>query len=115
MQMFFCRFPRWLSGKESTCQCRRHGFNPWSGKTPLATEQLSPCAATADPHAATTEALAARSPGSAVRSPCDEKPTFRSTAQPRQPGKAACRGEALAQPATAQNNPSLLRTHSCVS
>ena len=20
--------PRWLSGKESTCQCRRRGFNP---------------------------------------------------------------------------------------
>ena len=28
-------FPRWLSGKESACQCRRHkrhGFNPWVGK-----------------------------------------------------------------------------------
>ena len=26
------RLPRWLSGKESTCQCRRcekHGFDPW--------------------------------------------------------------------------------------
>ena len=26
---------RWLSGKEPTCQCRRHkrpGFNPWDGK-----------------------------------------------------------------------------------
>ena len=33
--------PWWLSGKESACQCRRHGFNPWSGKTPHATEQLS--------------------------------------------------------------------------
>ena len=22
----------WLSGKESTCQCRRHGFNSWVGK-----------------------------------------------------------------------------------
>ena len=21
--------PRWLSGKESACQCRRHGFDPW--------------------------------------------------------------------------------------
>ena len=21
-------FPWWLSGKESACQCRRHGFNP---------------------------------------------------------------------------------------
>ena len=24
----------WLRGKESTCQCRRHGFQPWLGKTP---------------------------------------------------------------------------------
>ena len=29
--------PRWLSGKESTCQCRRHQrgeFDPWMGKIP---------------------------------------------------------------------------------
>ena len=29
--------PRWLSGKEPTCQCRRcrrHGFDPWAGKLP---------------------------------------------------------------------------------
>ena len=26
--------PRWLSGKESTCQCRRPGFDPWVGKIP---------------------------------------------------------------------------------
>ena len=29
--------PRWCSGKESTCQGRRHkrcGFNPWIGKIP---------------------------------------------------------------------------------
>ena len=28
---------RWLSGKESTCQCRRHkrhGFSPWFRKIP---------------------------------------------------------------------------------
>ena len=24
----------WLSGKESSCQCRRHRFNPWVGKIP---------------------------------------------------------------------------------
>ena len=23
---------RWLSGKESTCQCRRHRFDPWVRK-----------------------------------------------------------------------------------
>ena len=27
-------FPGWLHGKESACQCRRHGFNPWVGKIP---------------------------------------------------------------------------------
>ena len=26
--------PSWLSGKESTCQCRRCGFDPWVGKIP---------------------------------------------------------------------------------
>ena len=26
--------PRWLSGKESACQCRRLGFNPWVRKIP---------------------------------------------------------------------------------
>ena len=24
--------PRWCGGKESTCQDRRHRFNPWSRK-----------------------------------------------------------------------------------
>ena len=31
------QLPWWLSGKESTCQCRRHsrlGFNPWVKKSP---------------------------------------------------------------------------------
>ena len=26
------RLPRWLSGKESFCQCRRHRFDPWIGE-----------------------------------------------------------------------------------
>ena len=34
----FCKLldvvPGGTSGKESTCQCRRHGFNPWVGKIP---------------------------------------------------------------------------------
>jgi len=34
--------PWWLSGKEATCQCRRHQFNPQSRKIPLAVEQLRP-------------------------------------------------------------------------
>ena len=28
------RLPRKLSGRESACQCRRHGFNPWVRKRP---------------------------------------------------------------------------------
>ena len=32
----------WLINEESICQCRRHGFNPWSGKMPHALEPLSP-------------------------------------------------------------------------
>ena len=35
--------PWWLSGKKSACQCRRQGFDPWSGKISRATMQLSPC------------------------------------------------------------------------
>ena len=27
-------FPWWLSDNESTCQCRRHSFDPWVGKIP---------------------------------------------------------------------------------
>ena len=38
--------PWWLSGKESTCQCRRHGSQiPY----PNAVERLSPCATTIEP------------------------------------------------------------------
>ena len=28
------RLPRWLSGKEPSCQCRSHGFDPWGGQIP---------------------------------------------------------------------------------
>ena len=43
------RRPWWCSGWESACRCRRHGFEPWSGKIPHAAEQLSPCATTTEP------------------------------------------------------------------
>ena len=33
------RLPRWHSGKESTCQCRRCGFDPWVRKTPWRRKQ----------------------------------------------------------------------------
>ena len=38
----------WLSGKESTCQCRRHRFDPWSGKIPHAAGHLSLCTTTTE-------------------------------------------------------------------
>ena len=31
---WYLGLPWWLSGKESACQCRRQGFNPWVGKIP---------------------------------------------------------------------------------
>ena len=36
--------PRWLSGKDSACQCRshrRHGFDPWVGKILLEEEMAT--------------------------------------------------------------------------
>ena len=41
--------PWWRSGWESACQCRGHGFEPWSGKIPHTAEQLSPWATTTEP------------------------------------------------------------------
>ena len=41
--------PWWRSGWESACQCRGHGFEPWSGKIPHATEQLGPWATITEP------------------------------------------------------------------
>ena len=40
--------PLWLNGKESSCQCRRHIFDPWSGRS-HAFEQLSPYITTIEP------------------------------------------------------------------
>ena len=41
--------PWWFSGKESACQCRRRGFNPWSGRIPHTSEQVSPHTTTTEP------------------------------------------------------------------
>ena len=41
--------PWWCSGWESACQCRGHGFEPWSGKIPHAVEQLGPWATITEP------------------------------------------------------------------
>ena len=54
------RLPWWLRDKESTCQCRRHRFDPWSRKISHAGEQLGLCTTVIAPilwslGAATTE------------------------------------------------------------
>ena len=41
--------PWWRSGWESACQCRGHGFEPWSGRIPHAAEWLGPWATVAEP------------------------------------------------------------------
>ena len=41
--------PWWLSGKEFACQCRGHGFNPWSRKVPSTVGKLSPQVPTTEP------------------------------------------------------------------
>ena len=39
----------WRSGWESACQCRGHGFEPWSGRISHAAEQLGPWVTTTEP------------------------------------------------------------------
>ena len=41
--------PWWRSGWESACQCRGHGFEPWSGTIPHAAERLGPWATITEP------------------------------------------------------------------
>ena len=75
--------------KKSICQCRRYGFDPWSGKIPHGMEQLSPWATTIEPvlkslGATTTEPMCCncRSSGTlepvlhSVRTHHNEKPVY---------------------------------------
>ena len=64
-----CGLLWWHSGWESACQCRGHGFEPWSGRITCVAEQLGPCTTTTEPCATTTEA---RAPG--ARALQQEKP-----------------------------------------
>ena len=47
--MLYPGLPWWHSGWESVCQCRGHGFEPWSGKIPHAAEQRGPWATITEP------------------------------------------------------------------
>ena len=63
----------WSSGWESACQCRGHGFEPWSGRIPHSHNYWSPGALEPthrnywSPRSATREATAMRSPLAATR------------------------------------------------
>ena len=48
-QNYIWGLPWWCSGWESACQCRGHGFEPWSGKVPHAVEQMGPWATITEP------------------------------------------------------------------
>ena len=77
LQIVNHRLPWWLrvKKKKSTCQCRMHGFNSWSGKIPLATGQLRPWAATTEPTCCSYWNLCALEPVLCnKRSHCSEKP-----------------------------------------
>ena len=79
--------PWWHSGWGSACQCRVHGFEPWSGKIPHAAEQLSPCATTTEPalqspRATTTEPACLESMLRNKRSHHNEKPAHSNEKQP---------------------------------
>ena len=62
------RLPCWLRGKDSACQCRRHGFHPWPGKISCVTEHLGP-------HSTTLEARVPWGPCSATEAPEMSRPS----------------------------------------
>ena len=76
----FPNFPKWLGGKESTDQCRRHGLDPWSGKIAHAGE-LSPCATTTEPTLQSLGATAAEPKCPRARAPQQEE-TLQGEAHP---------------------------------
>ena len=49
IKIIYFGLPWWRSGWESACQCRGHGFEPWSGRIPHAAEWLGPWATTTEP------------------------------------------------------------------
>ena len=64
--------PRWLSGKESTCQYRRPKFDPWVGKIPRRRAwQPTPVFLPGKPHG--QRSLAGYSPGGSKESDSTEQ------------------------------------------
>ena len=69
----------WLSGKESTCKCRRHRFDPWSGRIPHASEQLSLRATTTEPVLESPEIKTTEPTSCNYWSPCNLEPVLHSS------------------------------------
>ena len=59
---------------ESTCQGKRRGFDPWSGRIPHALGQLSLCATTPEPVPYSPGAAAMKSACPRAQAPWQEKP-----------------------------------------
>ena len=100
-QKLLSGLPWWRSGWESACQCRGHGFEPWSRKIPHAAEQLSPCAIITEPmchnywslHAwslcsTAREATAMRGPSPATKSSPRSPQLEKAHVQQRRPNAA---------------------------
>ena len=66
--------PWWLSSRESTCQCRRHRFNPWSSEILHAVRQLSLYATTTEPKHHNNQSPCTLSPCPATRAHHSERP-----------------------------------------
>ena len=98
----FKELPWWLSGKESTCQCRGHWFNPWSRKIPHAMGQLSLCATT--PEAVCLEPMLVNK-----RNHCGEKPTHQLESSPCSPQLGKAHTAKKTQHSHKQTNQSFLK------
>ena len=90
--------PWGLSGKESACQCKRHGFDSWSQKIPHASEQLSPCTTTTEPVLQNSRAAAVEPTGRLQPMLCNESLNTATREQPLRQEKPAQRG----RPSTAE-------------
>ena len=64
-------------GGPCPCQCKGHGFDPWSQKIPCSAEQLSLCSTTTEP--------AHLKPGSATREVSTLRSPHTTTVQPPSP------------------------------
>ena len=73
----FQGLPWWRNGQESACQCRGHGFEPWSRKIPHVTEQLSLCATTTEPVLWSPRATTTEPARHNYYSPCAPGPALR--------------------------------------